>query len=117
MGDVEAGSDKDEKNGVEEADEEGDKIEDLRDFNARFKPFRDGQPKDCDSFSVRSYSTTTSTIAPEVIKSRVQAALSKRNKRGQARRQVAKGEASAKTRSRRETKQNIQQSTQGGIWE
>ena len=25
--------------------EENDEIEDLRDFNARFKPFRDGQPK------------------------------------------------------------------------
>jgi len=98
--------------------EENDEIEDLRDFNARFKPFRDGQPKDTDSYSVRSFSTTTSTIAPEVIKSRVQAALAKRGKKGQARRQVAKGEASAKTRSRRENRQNISQSTAGGdFWE
>ncbi|XP_023330318.1 serine/threonine-protein kinase rio2 isoform X2 [Eurytemora carolleeae] len=99
-------------------EDEDDQIEDLKDFNSRFKPFRDGQPRDSDTFSVRSVSTTSSTIAPEVIKARVRASLEKRGKSGQARRQVARGEASAKTRSQRDNKQNIKQSTQGGgIWE
>ncbi len=37
----------------------------FREFNARFKPFRDAQPsadKDSDAVSVRSVSTTASTI-------------------------------------------------------
>jgi len=107
-------------NGVEDdsAGESQDEIEDLKDFNARFKPFRDGQPRvrqDSDTFSMRSVSTTSSTIAPEVIKARVKASLDKRNKKGMARRQVAKGEASAKTRSRRDNADNIKQS-KDGVW-
>ena len=58
--------------------------------------------------------TTTATIAPELIKSKVKVALQKRDKRGQSRRIVVKGEANAVTRVRRETRDTIKQST--GIW-
>lgn len=66
-----------------------------------------------DSRSVYS-NTTTSTIAPELIKRRIKAALQKRDKREQARRILAKGEANAVTRVRRENRDTIKQST--GIW-
>ncbi|CAK9824916.1 Serine/threonine-protein kinase RIO2 [Anthophora retusa] len=56
-----------------------------------------------------------STIAPEVIKKRVKVALQRREKREeQSRRIVAKGEANAVTRVRRENRDTIKQST--GIW-
>ncbi|XP_076249408.1 RIO kinase 2 [Calliopsis andreniformis] len=58
--------------------------------------------------------TTASTIAPEVIKKRIQVALQKRAKREQSRRILVKGEANAVTRVRRENKDTIKQST--GIW-
>ncbi|XP_076748975.1 RIO kinase 2 [Xylocopa sonorina] len=61
------------------------------------------------------YSTSTAaTIAPDVIKKRVKAALHKREKREQSRRILAKGEANAVTRVRRENRDTIKQST--GIW-
>uniref|UniRef100_A0A0C9RC64 Riok2 protein n=1 Tax=Fopius arisanus TaxID=64838 RepID=A0A0C9RC64_9HYME len=67
-----------------------------------------------DSRSVRSTSTTA-TIPPEVIKARAKLALQKRNKKAQSRKILAKGEASATTRIRRDNRDNIQQST-GGFW-
>ena len=45
--------------------EDEDDVGNLREYNSRFKPFRDGLPRtetDDDSFSVRSVSTTASTI-------------------------------------------------------
>ena len=60
---------------------------------------------------MRSFTSTASTIHPELVKARVKAALEKRGRRGEERKQVAKGEASAKTRSRRDTKDTIQGST------
>lgn len=61
------------------------------------------------------YSTTTAaTIAPEIIKKKVKAALQKREKRDQSRRILVKGEANAVTRIRRENRDTIKQST--GIW-
>jgi len=105
--------------GEGENDSENDEIEDLKHFNSKFKPFRDNLPtrnrQDSDRFSTYSASTTSSTIAPEVIKARVKGALEKRNAKGQARRRLAKGEASAKTRSRRDNDFNIQTS-QGDVW-
>merc|ERR1719411_1526506 len=74
-------------------DSENDEIEDLKHFNSKFKPFRDNLPtrkrQDSDRFSTYSASTTSSTIAPEVIKARVKGALEKRNAKGQARRRLA----------------------------
>ncbi|XP_060824861.1 serine/threonine-protein kinase RIO2 isoform X3 [Bombus pascuorum] len=59
-------------------------------------------------------STTASTIDPELIKKKVKIALQKREKREQSRRILAKGEANATTRVRRENRDTIKQST--GIW-
>ncbi|XP_015596389.1 serine/threonine-protein kinase rio2 [Cephus cinctus] len=66
-----------------------------------------------DSLSVRSVSTAA-TIAPEVIKHRMRQTLEKREKKGQSRKILAKGEASATTRTRRENRDTIRQSS--GIW-
>merc|ERR1719341_3155143 len=61
----------------DELDVEAEKIDDvgnLRDFNSQFKPFRDnlgGKLDDADSRSVKSVSTTASTIHPDVVKARV----------------------------------------------
>ena len=65
---------------------------------------------------MRSFSTTASTIHPDVVKARVKSALEKRGKKGHAKRQVVKGEASAKTRSRRNNKDTIASST-SAFWE
>lgn len=66
-----------------------------------------------DSRSVYSTSTAA-TIAPELIKKRIKAALQRREKREQSRKILVKGEASAVTRVRRENRDTIKQST--GIW-
>ena len=73
-------------------DEETDDVGNLRDFNAQFKPFRDnlgGKLDDADTRSVRSVSTTASTIHPDVVKARVKASLEKSKKKNQARRTVS----------------------------
>jgi len=102
------------------SDEENDEVLDLEHFNnSRYKPFREYKEKDSDSFSIRSGmsgTSTASTIAPELIKARVKASLEKRSKKGQARRQVARGEASAATRSQRDNAQNIKQSGTDSFW-
>ncbi|XP_026271421.1 serine/threonine-protein kinase RIO2 [Frankliniella occidentalis] len=71
-----------------------------------------------DAFSVRSARTnglsTASTISPDVIKSRVQVALNRREKQAERKRIQAKGEASATTRSRRDNAKTIKESN--GIW-
>lgn len=66
-----------------------------------------------DVHSVRSISTT-STIPPEVIRSRVKKALEKRDKAATRQRCLAKGEASAVTRKRRDNRDTINESN--GIW-
>merc|ERR1712110_702433 len=89
-------------------DEIEDDLGNLREINSKFRPFRDNISSDrMETASVRSFSTTASTIHPDVVKARVKSALEKRGKKGQARRQVVKGEASAKTRSRRNNKDTI----------
>ncbi|XP_076293936.1 RIO kinase 2 [Lasioglossum baleicum] len=67
-------------------------------------------------FDARSvYSTTTTTtIPPEMIKAKVKTALQRRAKKEKSRRILAKGEANATTRIRRENRDNVKQST--GIW-
>ncbi|XP_012055936.1 PREDICTED: serine/threonine-protein kinase rio2 [Atta cephalotes] len=65
-----------------------------------------------DTRSIRSVSTAA-TIAPDVIKKRTKLALDKRE-RSLAKRALAKGEASAVTRIRRDNRATIKEST--GIW-
>jgi len=66
-----------------------------------------------DRGSIRSTSTAA-TIAPDVIKRRMKLALKKREKKGRPRKILAKGEASAVTRTRRENNAMVKEST--GIW-
>ncbi|XP_037971971.2 serine/threonine-protein kinase RIO2 [Plutella xylostella] len=63
--------------------------------------------------SMRSY-TSASTIAPEVVKEQVKKNLESRQKRMERKKAVAKGEASAATRSRRDNKETIRESH--GLW-
>ncbi|KAK3919505.1 Serine/threonine-protein kinase RIO2 [Frankliniella fusca] len=71
-----------------------------------------------DVFSVRTARTnglsTASTISPNVIKTRVQVALNRREKQAERKRIQAKGEASAVTRSRRDNAKTIKESN--GLW-
>ncbi|BES94688.1 serine threonine-protein kinase [Nesidiocoris tenuis] len=71
-------------------------------------------PRSVCANSVRSFSTATSTIAPEVIKERVKKALEKRDQRNK-KRILVKGEASAVTRQRRDNRDTIKDSH--GIWD
>ena len=89
--------------------EEEDVITNLREYNSNFKPFRD--PTETGSVARSVVSSTGSTIHPDVVKARVRQSLERREKRNQPRRTIAKGEASAKTRSRRDNKHIIQSST------
>lgn len=66
-----------------------------------------------DIHSVRSMSTAT-TIPPEVIRDRVRQSLEKRERAKVRHRKLAKGEASAVNRQRRENKDTIKDSF--GIW-
>lgn len=59
--------------------------------------------------SVRSYSTTASTIAPSLIKSRVLQVIDKKEKQDARKRCVAKGEANAVTRARKENSNTVKQ--------
>ncbi|XP_076624271.1 RIO kinase 2 [Colletes latitarsis] len=66
-----------------------------------------------DSRSMHS-NTTAATIAPELIKRKVKLTLQRRDKKDRSRRTLAKGEANAVTRVRRENRDTIVHST--GIW-
>ncbi|XP_050350244.1 serine/threonine-protein kinase RIO2 [Nymphalis io] len=63
--------------------------------------------------SSRSY-TSASTIAPEVVKQQVKKNLEAREKRMERKKAIAKGEASAVTRQRRDNKETIRESH--GLW-
>ena len=119
----------DNSDGAEEEEEEegGDVVTNLKEYNNKFKPFRD--PTETGSLCRSITSSTGSTIHPDIVKQRVRQSLEKKEKRNQPRRtvsptvlsllsfyhkipfQIAKGEASAKTRSRRDNKNVIKSST------
>ncbi|GBP94963.1 Mariner Mos1 transposase [Eumeta japonica] len=63
--------------------------------------------------SMRSY-TSASTIAPEVVKSQVKKNLEQRQKKMERSKVVAKGEASAVTRRRRDNRETVRESS--GLW-
>ena len=62
-----------------------------------------------DARSHRSYSTSASTIAPSVISDRIKKTLHVKEKREERKRCVAKGEASAVTRIRKENRDTCKQ--------
>ncbi len=55
--------------------------------------------------------------APELVKARVRAALEKKRHAAVKVRRMAKGEASAKTRTRRDNRQNIAQTGGSAVWD
>lgn len=90
------------------AEEEDDDLAGL-DPNSREYRFKMVQKVLSDARSQRSYSTTASTIAPAVIKGRVRRVLDEREKRDIRKRCVAKGEASAVQRDRRNNKETVKE--------
>ncbi|CAH0399337.1 unnamed protein product [Chilo suppressalis] len=66
-----------------------------------------------DARSMRTY-TSASTIAPEVVKQQVKRNLEARQKQMERRKAIAKGEASATTRTRRDNRETIRESH--GLW-
>lgn len=91
--------------GAEEAD---DDLANL-DPNSREYRYKMVQKVLSDARSQRSYSTTASTIAPSVIKGRVRRVLEERDRKEIRKRCVAKGEASAVQRSRRDNKETVKE--------
>lgn len=94
---------------------------DLQDWQKRvmsMMPSCTEKSSDCDSDDLfdeyRSIRSTATTIHPEEIKKRVRSQLAARDKKEQRKNCVAKGEANAVTRVRRENRQTVQQSH--GIW-
>lgn len=59
--------------------------------------------------SQRSYSTTASTIAPTVIKDRIKKTIELKDQRDVRKRCLAKGEANATTRGRKENKDTVKE--------
>lgn len=72
---------------------------------------------DCsdEQFGSRSVRSTATTIHPDEIKKRIKKQMSARDRKERAKKAVAKGEASAVTRTRRENNDTIKQSK--GMWE
>lgn len=62
-----------------------------------------------DARSQRSYSTTASTIAPTVIKGRIKKTIELKEQREVRKRCLAKGEANATTRGRKENKDTVKE--------
>lgn len=86
-------------NGMEDDDE----LADL-DPNSRQYRFKMVEKILSDARSMRSYSTSASTIAPSVIKDKIKRNLDVHEKKEMRKRCVAKGEASAVTRGRKENR-------------
>lgn len=94
-----------------------EKIDDLPEKEMKDFPSDEMSENETEAFkytpSFRSYSTA-STIAPEVVRAKVKKAINRREKTEERKRLVAKGEASATTRSRRENRAVISECD--GIW-
>lgn len=88
-------------------EEETDELAGL-DPNSRAYRFKMVEKLLSDARSMRSYSTNASTIAPSVITDRVKKNFDTQEKRDMKKKYVAKGEASAVTRNRRENKDTVQ---------
>lgn len=89
--------------------EEGDDDLGNLDKNSREYRIKMVQKLLSDTRSQRSYSTTASTIAPAVIKGRVRRVLDERERREIRKRCVAKGEASATQRSRKNNAETVKE--------
>lgn len=96
----------------EKSDENADNIADL-DKNSQKYRLAMIEKALSDVRSMRSY-TSASTIAPDVIKQQVKKNLVNVHKKMERKRAVAKGEASAVTRDRRDNRETIRESH--GLW-
>ncbi|KAJ8916486.1 hypothetical protein NQ315_000128 [Exocentrus adspersus] len=69
----------------------------------------------CDDFEIASMRSTATTIPPDEVKKRVKKQIAVKEKKDQRVKRVAKGEASAVTRSRRENRNTVKQYS-SGFW-
>lgn len=101
---------------VQDVKTDEDKIGDISE--CRIQQSDGGSESDSDNYSDRfisgSVRSSTTTIHPDEIKKRVRKQMQTKEKRQERKKCVAKGEASAVTRSRRENTDTIKHST--GIW-
>lgn len=97
-----------EENSIEIVEETGNDLVDL-DPTSREYRYKMVEKMLSDHRSVRSYSTSASTIAPSVIKSRIVQSMDKKAKQEIRKRCVAKGEANATTRGRKENKSIVKE--------
>lgn len=97
---------------VKQTTEEEDNIGDL-DKNSQKYRLAMIEKALSDVRSMRTY-TSASTIAPEVVKQQVKKNLEVRQKKMERKKAIAKGEASAVTRQRRDNRETIRESH--GIW-
>ena len=91
-----------------EENELNDEIKNL-DPNSRLYRLKMVEKVLSDARSMRSYSTTASTIAPMVVKDRIKKTIDAREQREIRKKCVAKGEASAATRIRRDNRDTCKQ--------
>ncbi|CAH2049046.1 unnamed protein product, partial [Iphiclides podalirius] len=94
---------------------EGIKEQKLSEFDRNSQKYRLAMIEKAlsDVRSMRTY-TSASTIAPEVVKQQVKKNLEDRQKRVERKKAIAKGEASAVTRQRRDNRETIRESH--GLW-
>lgn len=88
--------------------DENDDLADL-DPNSREYRFKMVEKILSDARSHRSYSTTASTIAPSVIKDKIKKNIDLKEQREIRKRCIAKGEANAVTRGRKENKSTVKE--------
>ncbi|XP_055316907.1 serine/threonine-protein kinase RIO2 [Sitodiplosis mosellana] len=93
---------------VSSGGEDDDELADL-DPKSREYRFKMVEKLLSDARSHRSYSTSASTIAPSVVSDRIKKTLHVKEKRDERKRCVAKGEASAVTRIRKENRDTCKQ--------
>ena len=108
----------DDAHSISSNDLETDDLNDLVDIdpNSRMYRLKMVEKMLSDARSQRSYSTTTSTIAPSVITDRIKRNMDVREKKEMRKRSVAKGEASAVQRGRKENKSVVQEYAGWDYW-
>lgn len=100
-----------------------DQLDDLNLDNKSYRPFRSEDSQQHTSHHVvkaakkyaRSSATSTTSVPPEQIKSRVRQAMTK-EKKAALHRRLVKGESAIVTKQRRELKQDIKSSQDVDAW-
>nr|XP_054756289.1 uncharacterized protein LOC129262230 [Lytechinus pictus] len=120
------GTEEVESGGEKENDSEDDDLEDIGASNKQYRPHRSEasmskvnahsmNARSRNSDSVSSYASTSSTMDPALVRSKVRSNMQKKQKAAVRHRLARKGEAAQTTAKRRENRDNVKQSL-GSIW-